>query len=66
DYAAKRSDDIFLDHPEITSLPDGSFDHWLATQGSGKLGGQRKIPRLHNDRSIIDDLLRNINVNKTI
>ncbi|MDE7510468.1 MAG: GH3 auxin-responsive promoter family protein [Muribaculaceae bacterium] len=66
DYAAKRSDDIFLDHPEITSLPDGSFDHWLATQGSGKLGGQRKIPRLHNARSIIDDLLRNINVNKTI
>lgn len=58
DYAAKRAGGIFLDAPEIISLPEGSFDRWLASQGSGKLGGQRKIPRLHNDRVIIDSLLQ--------
>lgn len=58
DYAAKRGGNIFLDSPEIITLPAGSFDRWLAHQGSGKLGGQRKIPRLHNDRTIIDSLLQ--------
>lgn len=57
DYAAKRKDGIFLDPPEIIPMPSGTFDSWLASQGSGKLGGQRKIPRLRNDRSIIDTLL---------
>ncbi|MDE6329894.1 MAG: GH3 auxin-responsive promoter family protein [Muribaculaceae bacterium] len=57
DYAAKRSGDIFLDPPQIITLPEGAFDKWLSQQGSGKLGGQRKIPRLRNDRSIIDGLL---------
>ncbi|MDE6010524.1 MAG: GH3 auxin-responsive promoter family protein [Muribaculaceae bacterium] len=57
DYAAKREGDIFLDMPEIVTLPSGSFDRWLSTHGNGKLGGQRKIPRLHNDRTIIDSLL---------
>lgn len=57
DYAAKREGEIFLDPPQIISLPSGSFEYWLSHQGSGKLGGQRKIPRLHNDRSIIEKLL---------
>lgn len=57
DYQAKRVGDIFLDSPEIITLPAGSFDRWLATVGSGKLGGQRKIPRLSNDRRIADTLL---------
>lgn len=59
DYAAKRRDNLFLDPPEMIQLPEGSFDRWLNHYGSGKLGGQRKIPRLHNDRSIIDSLLDN-------
>ena len=57
DYQAKRVGDIFLDSPEIITLPAGSFDRWLVTVGSGKLGGQRKIPRLSNDRRIADTLL---------
>lgn len=57
DYAAKRSGDIFLDAPEIITLPEGSFERWLTRYGSGKLGGQRKIPRLRNDREVIDSLL---------
>lgn len=57
DYAAKRKGDIFLDLPEITTLPTGTFDKWLKIHGSGKLGGQRKIARLNNDRKVIDVLL---------
>lgn len=54
DYQAKRSGDIFLAPPTVTALPHGTFDRWLAA--TGKLGGQRKVPRLKNDRSVIDDL----------
>ena len=56
DYDAKRKGNLFLDAPEIINLEPGSFDRWLARVGSGKLGGQRKIPRLRNDRSILDAL----------
>lgn len=46
DYQAKRSGGIFLDGPEVVSVPSGFFDMWLSRSGSGKLGGQRKVPRL--------------------
>lgn len=55
DYQAKRAGDIFLDRLEVIPLPAGSFDRWLAT--TGKLGGQRKVPRLANDSHIVDALL---------
>lgn len=58
DYDAKRSHDIFLDLPEITEVAPGTFHGWLTTFGSGKLGGQRKVPRLGNDRQIADAILR--------
>lgn len=57
DYDAKRNNTIFLDPLEITNVPAGTFDKWLRTMGSGKLGGQRKIPRLCNDRHIADGVL---------
>ena len=57
DYQAKRSGNIFLDRPEIISLEPGSFETWLTMVGNGRLGGQRKIPRLSNDRTIADMLL---------
>lgn len=56
DYAAKRSGGIFLAPPQVTSAPHGLFQRWLAS--TGKLGGQRKVPRLANDRHIIDPMLR--------
>ncbi len=56
DYDAKRSGNIFLDPPEIISCEPGTFDRWLSTRGNKKLGGQRKIPRLRNDRSILEKL----------
>lgn len=57
DYAAKREGGIFLDPPEIIPVAAGTFDKWLSHQGNGKLGGQRKIPRLRNDRSVLDEVL---------
>lgn len=59
DYQAKRSGSIFLDRLSVTDAPEGTFDHWLAS--TGKLGGQRKVPRLSNDRRLMDLLLKSIN-----
>ncbi|MCC8071687.1 MAG: GH3 auxin-responsive promoter family protein [Bacteroidales bacterium] len=56
DYDAKRSSDIFLSPLTIVNARPGLFDQWLAA--TGKLGGQRKVARLANDRHIIDELLR--------
>ena len=55
DYDAKRTGDIFLAPPTLTVAPAGLFDRWLAS--TGKLGGQRKVPRLSNNRDIIDQML---------
>lgn len=57
DYEAKRSGGIFLDPAEVITVAPGTFEHWLATHGTGRLGGQRKVPRLCNDRRIADELL---------
>lgn len=59
DYDAKRTDDLFITRLSITVAHKGTFDKWL--KSTGKLGGQRKIPRLSNDRSLIDSIL---NINK--
>ncbi len=58
DYQAKRAHSIFLDRLSITVAPEGLFDQWLAS--TGKLGGQRKVPRLCNDRRYVDPLLEMI------
>lgn len=55
DYQAKRAGSIFLDRLTVTSAPAGLFDRWLAS--TGKLGGQRKVPRLSNSRQLIDAML---------
>lgn len=60
DYQAKRSGGIFLDRLSVTDAPRGTFDAWLAS--TGKLGGQRKVPRLSNDRHIIDPILSSIKI----
>ncbi len=56
DYQAKRSGSIFLDCLTVTDIPNGLFDRWL--ESTGKLGGQRKVPRLSNDRKIVDAMLQ--------
>lgn len=57
DYDAKRTGDIFLDPLTIVDAKPGLFDLWLKTAGNHKLGGQRKVPRLSNNRDLMDSLL---------
>lgn len=56
DYQAKRAGGLFLAPPTMVVAPEGLFDQWLAS--TGKLGGQRKVPRLSNDRNIIEAMLK--------
>ncbi|MCM1450985.1 MAG: GH3 auxin-responsive promoter family protein [Clostridium sp.] len=62
DYQAKRAGSLFLDRLEIVDAKPGLFDAWLGL--TGKLGGQRKVPRLCNDRNIMDKLIE-LNDNKS-
>jgi hypothetical protein len=55
DYDAKRTKDLALEIPSCHVVPTGTFDRWL--QGKGKLGGQNKVPRLSNDRRILEEIL---------
>ncbi len=55
DYQAKRAGGIFLDRLSITTARPGLFDAWLGS--TGKLGGQRKVPRLSNTRETIESML---------
>lgn len=57
DYEAKRQKDIALRIPIVHVLEKGFFNEWL--RNKGKLGGQHKVPRLCNDRTIIDEILGN-------
>jgi len=59
DYEAKRHKDIALGLPKIHSLPKGTFSKWL--QKKGQIGGQHKIPRLSNERIIVEEILNMIN-----
>lgn len=58
DYDAKRTGNIFLSSPEIITAREGLFDDWLKSAGSHKLGGQRKVPRLSNNRDLMERLLQ--------
>jgi hypothetical protein len=55
DYDAKRHKDLALLRPKVAVLPTDSFYNWMRHRG--KLGGQNKVPRLANDRHIVDALL---------
>jgi len=56
DYEAKRYKDIALRKPIIHIAQSGFFDTWLKSKG--KLGGQHKVPRLSNDRSYMESMLK--------
>lgn len=56
DYEAKRSHGIFLDPLTVIKGKPGVFEKWLAS--TGRLGGQRKVPRLSNSRHPIDEILK--------
>ena len=56
DYEAKRYKDITLQMPEVIAARKGLFHDWLKSRG--KLGGQHKVPRLCNNREVIDEVLK--------
>lgn len=56
DYEAKRHKDLALKLPVVHVARSGAFYDWLRSKG--KLGGQHKIPRLSNDRTYLEDIMR--------
>jgi hypothetical protein len=54
DYEAKRQKNLALSLPKVIQAPNNLFNKWLQTKG--KLGGQHKVPRLSNNRTLINEL----------
>jgi hypothetical protein len=61
DYEAKRYKDITISFPEYVIVKKGTFYQWL--KKNNKLGGQHKIPRLENERKIVEEILK---INNTL
>jgi hypothetical protein len=55
DYESKRYKNIALRLPLVHSLEKNTFNKWLKSKG--KLGGQHKVPRLNNERKMIEEIL---------
>lgn len=56
DYEAKRFKDTTLMPPRVSAVRPGTFMQWMGTKG--KIGGQNKVPRLFNDRTFVEELLK--------
>jgi len=54
DYEAKRHKDIALRLPIVHAVAPLTFESWL--RHKGKLGGQHKVPRLSNERDILEEI----------
>lgn len=55
DYEAKRYKNLTLQRLEIIPARKDLFTDWLRSRG--KLGGQHKVPRLSNQREIIEQII---------
>lgn len=56
DYDAKRYSNMTLLPLQLYVAPHNFFNNYLEEEG--KLGGQHKVPRLRNDRTLIEKLLQ--------
>jgi hypothetical protein len=54
-YRAKRAADVGMPAPRVLELPAGTFYRWLRDRAT--LGGQHKVPRVTNDRTVADGVL---------
>jgi hypothetical protein len=54
DYEAKRYKDIALRMPIVKKVALNTFTDWLSSKG--KLGGQHKVPRLSNERTLLEEI----------
>ena len=55
DYEAKRYKDMTLEMPKVNIAKKKLFYNWMAQKN--KLGGQHKVPRLSNQRDLLEELL---------
>ncbi len=62
DYDAKRYKDMALQPLQLKAIPPGTFVRWLKHRG--KLGAQAKVPRLSNDRKIMESILKFVEYNE--
>jgi len=53
-YYDERHDTHMLQPLLVRFVPDGTFEHRL--ESKGKLGGQHKIPKVSNDRRVMDEI----------
>ncbi len=60
DYAAKRRLNMVLTRLIVNAVAPGTFHAWMASRG--KVGGQNKVPRLSNERTHLEQVLRIGNV----
>ena len=59
DYEAKRYKDMALGMPKVSIAKKDLFYNWMAKKN--KLGGQHKVPRLSNQRELLEELLEKNN-----
>jgi len=62
DYAKARTSgqsgaSFGLAAPIVIFLPPGTFQNWLATKLGGRIGGQSKVPRLHQNPATVRGVL---------
>jgi hypothetical protein len=55
DYEAKRHKNIALRMPIVHAAKKGTFANWLKSKG--KIGGQHKVPRLSNERNVVNEIM---------
>lgn len=56
DYDTKREGEINMMPLKITWIKNDAFSRWM--KKNGKFGGQHKIPRIQNDRNLLEEILR--------
>ena len=54
DYADHRAGNYGMRPPLVHPVPAGTFASWMKSRG--KFGGQNKVPRIINDRTLLRDL----------
>ena len=55
DYETKRANGINMLPLKIRIAPKDTFKRWM--KKNGKFGGQHKIPRVQNDRKLLEELI---------
>jgi hypothetical protein len=54
-YSDKRQSSFGIIKPKVTFVKQGTFDKWVKEHGG--LGAQRKVPKLSNNRTVINQIL---------